>query len=463
MQFKRIILRSYNRAFLGRSLMKQNWDERELLESWTLTDSEKTLLEQRAKRNRLGFAILLKFFQIEGRFSTFYKEVPTAAIAFVADQIAVSADLWSDYPLKSRTGKRDRQELRAYLGFRPATAEDSQHIKQWLLNEVVPHDQELRHLKAAILDWCRDHHIEPPTNERIDRLVGAVIRRFESQLFADIHSKLSLRNQQQLDTLLTETTLDGGDPDVDPDADIPSFSRLKRDPGRIGLKSILKEIAKLKRIEDVQLPDDLFADVPSQTLERLRLRVISESLQALQHHPDPIRYTLLAAFCWQRRQALIDSLLELLIQIVHRVSVNAEKKVLKDIIGDLEKVHGKTTLLYRLAEAAMKQPDGTVREVLFPVCGEHRLGALVKEYHSKGPVYRRHVNTLLRSSYSHHYRRMLPLILDTLIFRSNNSTHQPVFDALDWLKSYRNDRSQFINCAEIPIDGIVCPQLKDLL
>jgi hypothetical protein len=82
-------------------------------------------------------------------------------------------------------------------------------------------------LKAAVLDWCRDHHIEPPTNERIDRLVGAVIRRFENQLFADIHSKLSLRNRQQLDTLLTETTLDGGDPDVDPDADIPSFSRLR--------------------------------------------------------------------------------------------------------------------------------------------------------------------------------------------------------------------------------------------
>ena len=135
--------------------MKQNWDERELIERWTLTDSEKTLLQKRAKRNRLGFAILLKFFQIEGRFPTFYKEVPKAAIDFLADQILVSADLWFDYPLKNRTGKRDRQELRAYLGFRPATVEDSQHIQQWLFNEIVPHDQEPRHLKAAVLDWCR--------------------------------------------------------------------------------------------------------------------------------------------------------------------------------------------------------------------------------------------------------------------------------------------------------------------
>lgn len=79
--------------------MKQNWNERELIESWTLTDSEKQLLQQRTKRNRLGFAILLKFFQIEARFPTFYKEVPKTALDFLADQIAISTDLWFNYPV----------------------------------------------------------------------------------------------------------------------------------------------------------------------------------------------------------------------------------------------------------------------------------------------------------------------------------------------------------------------------
>ena len=155
-------------------------------------------------------------------------------------------------------------------------------------------------------------------------------------------------------------------------------------------------------------------------------------MQELQRHPEPIRYTLLAAFCWQRRKAIIDSLIELMIQVVHRISVRAEKKVVTEVIGDLEKIYGKTNLLYRLAEAALQQPNGVVREVLFPVVGEQTLAALVKEYHSKGPVYRRHVHTLLRSSYSHHYRAMLPPILDALIFRSNNAAHQPIIKALAW-------------------------------
>ncbi len=42
--------------------MKQNWSKSEVVEYWSLTDSEKALLDQRTEHGRLGFAILLKFF-----------------------------------------------------------------------------------------------------------------------------------------------------------------------------------------------------------------------------------------------------------------------------------------------------------------------------------------------------------------------------------------------------------------
>ena len=161
------------------------------------------------------------------------------------------------------------------------------------------------------------------------------------------------------------------------------------------------------------------------TLERYRLRVATESIHEVRRHPAPIRCALLAAFCWQRRRAIIDGLVDLLIQIVHRVSVHAERKDVTEILGGLETVHGKNMLLFRLAEAAVTQPEGVIRDVLFPVVHEETLHALVKEYRSKGPTYQRHVHTVLRSSYSHHYRRMLPVLLDALTFRSNNAVHQP--------------------------------------
>jgi hypothetical protein len=81
----------------------------------------------------------------------------------------------------------------------------------------------------------------------------------------------------------------------------------------------------------------------------------------------------------------------------------------------------RSTFLYRVAEATVEHPDGIVREVVYPVVGEETLRDLVAEFRSTGPAYRLNVQAYLRASYRHHYRRMLPAILEALEFRSNNA------------------------------------------
>ena len=58
---------------------------------------------------------------------------------------------------------------------------------------------------------------------------------------------------------------------------------------------------------------------------------------------------------------------------------------------------------------------------------------------------------------------MLPLLLSTLAFRSDNVAHQPVTQALAWLQAHRHSRQQFVSCDEVPIDGVVRPQMQDIL
>ena len=67
--------------------------------------------------------------------------------------------------------------------------------------------------------------------------------------------------------------------------------------------------------------------------------------------------------------------MDLLVLVIHRISVRAERKVVKELMQDLERVDGKTTL--SLAEATLAQPDGIVKDVVFPVVGEPTLHALV--------------------------------------------------------------------------------------
>ncbi len=351
--------------------MKQNWSESELIESWDLTDSERNLLDQRTEHGLLGFAILLKFFQLEGRFPLNHKEVPSVVVKFMAGICCLPVSAWNEFSFKGRSGERTRAQIRDFLGFRPATLADGAQIQAWLCQEVIPHDQEPRHLRAGVFDWCREHRIEPPTHDRIDRLIGAAVHTFENEFFQGIKSKLPTETLSHLEGLLSTKIQEDPEVEGEPENQTSVFSILKTDPGRVGLASVKNEIAKLSTIQGLQLPDNLFTTNTSQkVLKGYRLRAATESAWQIRRHPETIRYALLATFCWQRRREIIDSLMDLLIQIIHRISVRAEKKVYAEMIGDLDKVDGKNRLLFRLAEAAIKQPEGMVKDVLFPVVDE---------------------------------------------------------------------------------------------
>jgi hypothetical protein len=60
--------------------MKRHWEPDELVDYWTLLPDELALLANKAGAMRLGFAALLKFFQIEGRFPLHKHELPPAAV-----------------------------------------------------------------------------------------------------------------------------------------------------------------------------------------------------------------------------------------------------------------------------------------------------------------------------------------------------------------------------------------------
>lgn len=242
------------------------------------------------------------------------------------------------------------------------------------------------------------------------------------------------------------------------------FQELKADPGRIGLETILKEITKLQYLQELGLPTTLFQNVTPKILRQYKQRTVTESLHELRRHPPSIRYTLLAAFCWLRCQEITDSLVELLIQIVHSIGARAERKVEKELIDDLKRVSGKNGLLFRIAEATLDKPEGLVKDVVYPVVSKSTLQALVKEFKATGPTYREKVYTVMRSSYLHHYRRMVPQILATLEFRSNNEVHRPVISALELLKKYTGSSQHYYSPDEwVPMEGVIKSGWRDVV
>lgn len=88
--------------------MRREWEPEELIGAWTLVEADRELLANKTGANRLGFALLLKFFELEGRFPRHGGELPRAAVSYLAAQVNVPADLFAGYEWTGRTNRYHR-------------------------------------------------------------------------------------------------------------------------------------------------------------------------------------------------------------------------------------------------------------------------------------------------------------------------------------------------------------------
>jgi hypothetical protein len=439
--------------------MKRQWTAEDLAEHWTLSPDDRALLANRAPATRLGFALLLKYFQHEGRFPPHKRDVPTAAIVHVARQLDLPPERYTQYDWDSRTIEFHRAQVRQALGFRTATTRDAADLARWLQHEVLPHEYRPERLQAAVCARCRACHIEPPAPGRVDRLIHSAARAYEDQLYRAVLGRIGPEGLAHIDALLApDNTPEQEEPTAeDAPSDRLTLHDLKADPGRLRLDNVFAQIDRLRQVREVALPDDLFTGVSPQVVHRYRQRAAAEPPSELRAHPDAVRAMLVAALCLPRQQEITDGLLDLLIAMVHKIGATAERRVEREFLADLKRVTGKPTILYHVAEAAVEHPDGLVREVIYPAAGgEQTLRDLVREYKATGPAYRLRVQTHQRASYRSHYRRVLPQLLDVLTFRSNNAAHAPVIQALDLLRRYSPDKARrFPLHEDVPLDGVV--------
>jgi hypothetical protein len=278
--------------------MKRSWSQHDLAEHWVLQPEERTLVEgSRTDHTRLGFALLLKWFQQEGRFPRFRNDIPVHVVNFMAQQLGIPAEAYLAYDWQGRSIKTHRAEIRALLGFREATVDDTPHLTAWLVAHSASQMRNLDALKAAAYARFRDLHIEPPTPDRVERLVRSALHTVDEHIYAQTMARLTVDTCERLQALLqpgdsgtATNSREGGATGRSP------LAELKADPGPLTLATVQREIAKLERIQHLNLPPDLFAGVAPKYVETYRQRVVAEELHELQRHPAAVRYTLLAAF-----------------------------------------------------------------------------------------------------------------------------------------------------------------------
>jgi hypothetical protein len=157
--------------------MRMEWPAEELMASWTLVGEDWSLVGNKTGATGLGFAVLLKFFEIEAWFPRSAGEVPPSAVTYLAEQLKVDPPAPTGYDWSGRTIKYHREQVRAAFGFREFTRGDEDKLAGWLAEEVCPVELREEQLREVLLVRCRTERIEPPG--RIDRIVGSAGAAFE--------------------------------------------------------------------------------------------------------------------------------------------------------------------------------------------------------------------------------------------------------------------------------------------
>jgi TnpA family transposase len=429
----------------GGPRVRAEWEPDELIDAWTLTGGDWDLIANKAGVTRLGFAVMLKFYEIDGRFPAYREEVPQAAVAYLGSLVKVEPVLFAKYSWRGRTIEYHRAQVRRAYGTRPPTEADEDRWAQWLAEEICPTETNRDRLGAALRRRCRSEKVEPPATGQVERVVASGRRQFDDAFAATIAGRLGPAACGRLEQLLSRPNVLAG---------------LKSDPGPLGLDTLLAEIGKLSTVRALGLDEAVFGGASDRIVAAWRARAARMYPSDFADCGDPVRYTLLAALCWTRQAELVDGLVDLLIGLIHRINARAERRVEKELTGELASVPGKRGIFTRLVDAALEHPDDTVRDAVYPAVpgGVKTLSALARELKATERAVAERVRYQLRGSYSHYYRRMLAPLLAALEFHCSNSAYRPVMDAIDLLARYAgtdSDQKLYAAGDKVPVDGVV--------
>ena len=247
---------------------------------WKLTPADHAFVMTKNRANRLGFAVLLAFFQDRGRFPRAESEINRSGIDELAHQLNIALPLPNAPILSGRTAERHRAEIRAYLGFREATVADAEMLTAWLRDQAAVAGGVPGHVAALLVARCRELSIEPPSTDRADRIVRAAIYAHDERFCTTILGRLTPPIRARLEALLRPAgSKDEESQEVkEASGTAPALLlQLRSDPGRPSLAGVQDELAKLELIRGLELPADLFGNALPQQLERYRQRVAIEA------------------------------------------------------------------------------------------------------------------------------------------------------------------------------------------
>ena len=369
--------------------------ERSFIEIWSLAFDDVALIAGFSRPSRVWVAFQLRFFHEHARFPSREGDVAADSLRYLAEQLGLPVPDHGDFHFGHVNARRQRGAILRHYGIRRASDRDKAELRAWLSGACRQFPGSIEDQMELGYQHCRERGFFVPSDKIMERLVRGARHDAVEGLLGVIAGRLSGEVKARLDACLADPKGATG------------FLSLKADVGAASLANILAACDRLAFIEGLDLPTDLPAGIDAALVGQLSRRVEHETAAEMRRHGDIRRRGLLALYLMQRKARIIDDLVDLLLEIVHRLQTRSRRRVVGAIARDIERVHGKERLLVDIAVAATDDPDGRVVDVIYPIADAAKLRAVIEEHRARGTLDRR-VQTVMRGSYASHSGECCP-------------------------------------------------------
>ncbi len=322
-------------------------DPARLQAHYTLDDFD---LEQIGKRrrahNKMGFALQLCALRYPGRLLAPVETIPIEVLRFLGDQIGVAADDLAGYAAREETRHNHLAQLRDLYGFRSFTGRGAVELRQWLLDQAF-HATSNLDLAERFIARCRETQIILPGISTIERLCAEMLVLAERQIDAVIADRLDDRTRRRLDAFLDDMVTD----------QLTRFVWLRQFDVGNNSRTANQLLDRLERLQKLELPADLLADIPLHKIKRLRRHGERYFADALRDLSDQRRYAIMGVCALEWLAAISDALVETHDRIVGRTWREA-KRLADARIGDAQASIRDTLLSFKDIGASLLAAHG---------------------------------------------------------------------------------------------------------
>ena len=406
--------------------------------------------KKKGKTNQLIFGIMLVHFRQYLQFPS--NKAKTNTITQLLIQVAKQLDIDPIYTISfdwnTRSGERYRQDIRQYLGYRVAEAEDLSLVIHHLVDNLLP-----RYLSDSVLleqtrTYFVKNKIEIVSIKQLEDYISLAKQKFEQQFFSKIFDNLTQENLLLIDRILNKDSneYDG----------IIGLSELKEDIAGAKIKNVQGAIDKINLLDQIKLPDSTIESVDRKLLFKYYERVMAFAPSNILDFTPVIKYATMAIFCRVRLELLLDSLTDTMIKLIKKIRSGAEKHVDRYILQEVKRVDGKFDILEKLAVLNARNPKSVIEEKVYPVVPLDKLEELIEDLQHRGSKWYQHqVQEKMHRTYAYGNRTSLLSIIRTLEIFEDHIDYKPILSAINFINKYWNESnlSYYINIP--PLIGII--------